>query len=474
MKATRSVKFVLIAFLALLIAVSSIIPTKAADSISTLKETSKAFAEVSKKVIPAVVSVQVTKTIDTTGGMGNPFGSPFDDEFFERFFGRRFRQQQPEKRQQKGQGSGFIVSPDGFILTNNHVVGEADEINVVLNDGREMKAKVIGTDPKSDVAVIKVDADNLPVIELGDSDKLDIGEWVIAVGNPFGLSETVTVGVVSAKRRNVGITEYEDFIQTDAAINPGNSGGPLLNLDGQAIGINSAIFSQSGGYMGIGFAIPINMARNIKEQLVKTGKVNRGYIGIEMDLQGVTPDKAKFFGLEKNHGVIITRVMDDSPASKGGLKDGDVIIKMNDQEVKNNQSFRTSVAQLEPGTKIELTVIRNNEQKELTITIGSLNDSELAQAETTEKVGLAVSDVDSETSEQFGYKVGEGVVVTKVSRGSIAERSGIRPGMLIVSVNRQKVKSAREFNAIMKKAKDKVLLLIRNEDYQQYVVLNLE
>lgn len=226
--------------------------------------------------------------------------------------------------------------------------------------------------------------------------------------------------------------------------------------------------------MGIGFAIPINMARNIKEQLVKTGKVNRGYIGIEMDLQGVTPDKAKFFGLEKNHGVIITRVMDDSPASKGGLKDGDVIIKMNDQEVKNNQSFRTSVAQLEPGTKIELTVIRNNEQKELTITIGSLNDSELAQAETTEKVGLAVSDVDSETSEQFGYKVGEGVVVTKVSRGSIAERSGIRPGMLIVSVNRQKVKSAREFNAIMKKAKDKVLLLIRNEDYQQYVVLNLE
>jgi serine protease Do len=474
MKTNRSLKFVLIAVLVLAIGFVSVVPARAADSIGVLKETSKAFAEVAKKVIPAVVSVQVTKTIQSPGGMGDPFGSPFDDEFFERFFGRRFRQQQPEKRQQKGQGSGFIISPDGFILTNNHVVGEADEIDVVFNDGREMKAKVIGTDPKSDVAVIKVDADNLPVIELGDSDKLDIGEWVIAVGNPFGLSETVTVGVVSAKRRNVGITEYEDFIQTDAAINPGNSGGPLLNLDGQAIGINSAIFSQSGGYMGIGFAIPINMARNIKEQLLKTGKVNRGYIGIEMDLQGVTPDKAKFFGLDKNQGVIVTRVLDDSPASKGGIKDGDVIISMNGQEVKNNQSFRTSVAQLEPGTKIELTIVRNNEQKELSVTIGSLNDSEMAPSESAEKLGLSVSDLDSDTASQFGYKPNEGVVVTKVTRGSVAEKAGIRPGMLIVSVNRQRVNSTREFNGIMKKARDKVLLLIRNEDYQQYVVLNLE
>jgi serine protease Do len=449
----------------------------AASGLDTLRETSKAFAEVSKKVIPAVVSLQVEKSIEMTGGMGDPFGSPFDDEFFQRFFGRRGRQPQqqaPEKRMQKGQGSGFIISPDGYILTNNHVVGEADKILVILNDGRELQAKVIGADPKADVALIKIEADNLPVIELGDSDKLDIGEWVIAVGNPFGLSETVTVGVVSAKSRSVGIAEYEDFIQTDAAINPGNSGGPLLNLDGQAIGINSAIFSQSGGYMGIGFAIPINMAKNIKEQLLKTGKINRGYIGIEMDLQGVTPEKAKFFGLDKNQGVIVTRVIEDSPAAKGGLKDGDVIIKLNGQEVKNNQSFRTAVSQVEPGAKVELTVVRNNDQKDLTITVGSLNDSVMAPSETAGKIGLEVQDITSDMADRLGFNSNEGVIVAKVGRGSIAEKAGIRPGMAILSVNRQKTNSVKEFNAAMKKIKDKVLLLVRNEDYAQYIVLNLE
>jgi serine protease Do len=455
----------------------SLAPAGAASGLDTLRETSKAFAEVSKKVIPAVVSLQVEKSIEMTGGMGgDPFGSPFDDDFFQRFFGRRGRtpQQAPEKRMQKGQGSGFIISPDGYILTNNHVVGEADKILAVLNDGREMTAKVIGADPKADVALIKIEADNLPVIELGDSDKLEIGEWVIAVGNPFGLSETVTVGVVSAKSRSVGIAEYEDFIQTDAAINPGNSGGPLLNLDGQAIGINSAIFSQSGGYMGIGFAIPINLAKNIKEQLIKTGKVNRGYIGIEMDLQGVTPEKAKFFGLDKNQGVIVTRVIEDSPAAKGGLKDGDVIIKLNGQEVKNNQSFRTAVSQVEPGAKVELTVVRNNDQKDLTITVGSLNDSIMAPSETAGKIGLEVQDITSDMADRFGLNSKEGVIVSKVTRGSIAEKAGLRPGMAILSVNRQRTNSVKEFNAAMKKTKDKVLLLVRNEDYAQYIVLNLE
>ncbi|NLH17633.1 MAG: DegQ family serine endoprotease [Phycisphaerae bacterium] len=445
----------------------------AASGLDTLRETSKAFAEVSKKVIPAVVSVQVEKSIEVSRGM-DPFGTPFDDEFFERFFGRRFRQQTPEKRMQKGQGSGFIISADGYILTNNHVVGEADKILVAINDGRELQAKVIGTDPKSDVALIKVEADNLPVIDLGDSDKLEIGEWVIAVGNPFGLSETVTVGVVSAKSRSVGIAEYEDFIQTDAAINPGNSGGPLLNLEGQAIGINSAIFSQSGGYMGIGFAIPINMAKNIKEQLLKSGKVTRGYVGIEMDKNGVTPDKAKFFGLDKNQGVIITRVLEDSPAAKGGLKDGDVVIKLNGKEVVNNQSFRTAVSQFEPGTKVELTVVRNNEQKDLTITIGSLDDSGLVSSEAVGKLGLEISDIDSDTAERFGFSSTDGVIVTKVARGSVAEKANIRPGMVILSVNRQKTNSVKDFNAVMKKAKGKVLLLVRNEDYAEYIVLELE
>jgi serine protease Do len=449
-------------------------PIGAASGLDTLRETSKAFAEVSKKVIPAVVSVQVEKTIEMTGGMGDSFGSPFDDEFFQRFFGQRGRPQAPEKQMQKGQGSGFIISPDGYILTNNHVVGEADKIMVGLNDGRDLQAKVIGTDPKSDVALIKIDADKLPVIKLGDSDKLEIGEWVIAVGNPFGLSETVTVGVVSAKSRSVGIAEYEDFIQTDAAINPGNSGGPLLNLDGQAIGINSAIFSQSGGYMGIGFAIPINLAKNIEEQLIKTGKVNYGYLGIEMDPQGVTPEKAKFFGLDKNQGVIVTRVVEDSPAAKGGLKDGDVIIKLNGQEVKNNQSFRMTVSQFEPGAKVELTVVRNNEQKDLTIAVGSLNESTMAPSETAGKAGLEVQQITSDIAKQLGINAKEGVMVSKVGRNSVAEKAGIRPGMVILSVNRQRTNSVKEFNAAMKKVKGKVLLLVRNEDYAQYIVLNLE
>jgi serine protease Do len=473
-----------IAVLSLVMVVWTAAAAPAESGIATLRETSRAFTEAAKKAIPAVVSVRVEKTITDEGS--TDFNSPFDDDFFDRFFGPRYRQPAPRKRQQVGQGSGFIISPDGYILTNNHVVGEADKIVVTLQDGKEYdKAKVIGTDPGSDVALIKIEAEDLPVIELGDSDALEIGEWVIAVGSPFGLQATVTVGVVSAKSRGVGITQYEDFIQTDAAINPGNSGGPLLNVEGKAIGINTAIFSQSGGYMGIGFAIPINMAKTVEKQLKESGKVTRGYIGIVMQPEKITPELAEALGLKDNKGVLITEVVPDSPADKAGLVRRDVIRKINGKAVEDWQSFRNEVALLKPGTSIDLTVVRDGNEKELTVEVGekeltvevgSLEEGELAMAGGSEaggKLGVQVQEMTDELAKRFGYGKAKGVIVTEVAADSPAERAGITPGILIVSVNRQDVATAAEFNeALEESAKTgKALLLVRNERYAQYVVV---
>lgn len=475
-----------ISALTVLFVLTSFIPNPAAKGergIDLLRQTSKAFTKVAEKAVPAVVSVRVETVIEVSQDYTSPFGyhSPFDDEFFERFFGRKFRRSQPQEHRRIGQGSGFIISTDGYILTNNHVVENADKIKVILSDGREFNnAEVIGTDPESDVAVIKIDGDDLPTIELGDSDDLRIGEWVIAVGNPFGLSETVTVGVVSAKGRYVGITEggYEDFIQTDAAINPGNSGGPLLNLDGKVVGINSAIISDKGVYMGIGFAIPINMARQIKDQLVDTGKVTRGYIGIGMNPKGITPELAKSFGLEKNTGVLIAEVLEDAPAEKAGLKSGDIILEMNDKDVEDNVSFRNSVSLIKPGTKIKLTILRGDKEKEVTVKVGSKADSPLAKgsSEIGQKFGLQVQDLTRELAQKFGYKPGRGVIVTEVIKSSSADQAGIEPGMLILSVNRQEVNTVKEFNdALKESAKTKeAVLLVKYDRFAQYVVLSIE
>ena len=479
-----------ISVLAVLLVLTFFIATPAAEGdngLDFLRQSSKAFTEVAEKAVPAVVSVQVETVVEVSSDYGSPFGyhSPFDDDFFDRFFGRKFRRSEPREHRRVGQGSGFIISADGYILTNNHVVESADKIKVILNDGREFNnAKIIGTDPESDVAVIKIDGDDLPTIELGDSDDLRIGEWVIAVGNPFGLSETVTVGIVSAKGRHVGITEggYEDFIQTDAAINPGNSGGPLLNLDGKVVGINSAIVSNRyGGYvgnMGIGFAIPINMARQVKDQLLDTGKVTRGYIGIGMNPKGITPELAKSFGLEKNTGVLIAEALEDTPAEKAGLKSGDIILKMNDKDVKNNVSFRNSVSLIKPGTKIKLTILRGDKEKEITVKVGSKADSLLAKgsSEIGQKFVLQVQDLTKELARRFGYKPDTGVIVTEVIESSSADKVGIKPGMLILSVNRQEVNSVKEFNdALKKSARTKeAVLLIKYDYFAQYVVLSLE
>ena len=472
----------LLVFLMLALSANQLEAKPLDPDIALLDRTAKAFAKVVQKARPAVVFIRVEKTVEKSTSQG-PFNymDPFDffnDPFFQRFFGPRFHRPQPKRKfKERGQGSGFIVDKKGYILTNNHVVGGADLIEVRLFDGREFKAKIIGTDPQSDVAVIKIDADDdLPVLPLGDSDKLQVGEWVIAVGNPFGLSESVTVGVVSAKGRNrIGINDYEDFIQTDAAINPGNSGGPLINIRGEAIGMNTAIFSRSGGYMGIGFAIPINMAKAVMRQLIEKGKVVRGWLGVV--IQEIDEDLAKSFGLEKPEGVLVTEVADDSPAKRGGLKQGDIILQLNGQKVKDVGDLRNRIALTPPGTKVKLLVLRDGKKKLLVVKIGE------KPGETTvagvrhgilKKLGLSIQDLTPELAEQFGYKEGQGVLVSEVEPGSPAERAGIRAGFLIEEVNRVRVHNVKECMEALRKSKRRVLLRLTDGEFTRYVVIRIE
>jgi serine protease Do len=391
---------------------------------------------------------------------------------------RRFRQVPRQQQRMEGQGSGFIISPDGYIMTNNHVVGDADKVTVKLEDGREFTAKTVGTDPHSDVAIIKIDAKNLPVLALGDSDALEVGNWVLAIGNPFGLSHTLTAGIVSAKgRSSLGLTDYENFIQTDAAINPGNSGGPLVDLNGKAIGMNTAIFSQSGGSMGIGFAIPINMAKAIKNQLIKTGSVTRGYLGIV--IQDLTPELADSFGLDDHQGILVAEVTTDSPAEKAQLKQGDVIVKFDGKAVEEVGAFRNYVSLKAPGTRENITILRDGKQRTLTVTIGTLPDSgPMAgiDAHTPDNLGLTIQTLTPDLAQQFGYQEDKGVVVTQVAPGSVAALADIQPGMLIQEVNRKQVQDVNEFKQAIRKSENSktVLLLIREGQYSRYVVLNIE
>ena len=450
------------------------------EEVKILKKTSRAFSAVAKKAIPAVVFIQVEKTIAARGyGGRRHYNDPFEyfgEDFFERFFGRGHARP-PMRYKQRGQGSGFIISKDGYILTNNHVVGDADKIIVKMNDGRELSGKLIGSDPKSEVAVIKVEAEDLPVLELGDSARLEIGEWVIAVGNPFGLAETLTVGVVSAKgRSNLNIAEYEDFIQTDAAINPGNSGGPLLDIDGRVVGINTAIFSQSGGYMGIGFAIPINMAKSIKNQLVAGGKVVRGFLGVKLNRQEVDADMAKTFGLSEAGGVLIAELVKGSPAEGAGIKAGDIITKVNGEKVSDNSSFRNKVAMLEPGSTVGFTVFRDGREETIEVKIGTFPDGEALISGTSEasvKLGITVLDLTAEIAKRLGYEFQGGVIVSDVEDGSEAQRHGIQRGHLILSVNRTPVRNAAEYNAAVAKAAKggRVLMRVKGRYGSWFVLL---
>ncbi len=468
--------------LCLLLGLTRPLPAQADRQVA--RELSNAFTSVAKEAMPAVVSIKVEKSVEVAGGpfgLNDPFGL-FNDDLLRKFFGDRMAPppQRPRKYQEQGQGSGFIISKDGYILTNNHVVGDVDKITVELQDGRKFEnAKLIGTDPGSEVALIKIDGDNFPILPMGDSDKIEIGDWVVAIGNPFGLSETVTVGVISAVgRSNVHIAAYEDFIQTDAAINPGNSGGPLIDLDGRVIGINTAIFSQSGGYMGIGFAIPINMAKTIESQLKAHGKVTRGYLGLLA--QDVTADMANLLGLKSSEGVVVSSIEKGSPADKAGLVTGDVLMEMDGKKIESYDALRNQVAMLNPGTDVKFLIMRDGKTRQLTVTLGerpaevSRGGRSQPERPSEQALGVTVQNVTKDLADQLGYRIGEGVVVTGVEPGSPAGNAGIQPGDLIESVNRQSISSVEDFEKIISRVKeDKVLLLVRRGEYSRFVVVPL-
>ena len=459
--------------------------------IALLDRTSKAFSAVVKKAGPAVVHVAVEKSVDAQSEAGQLPSDLFNDPFFEKFFGPQFRHPQlpgnkGKNYKQKAAGSGFIISADGFILTNNHVVKGADNITVRLDDEREFKAKVIGADPQSDVAVIKIEGNNLPVLPLGNSDSLEVGEWVIAIGSPFELNQTVTVGVVSAKGRNrMGITDYENFIQTDAAINPGNSGGPLLNIRGEAVGINTAIFSRSGGYMGIGFAIPINMAKNIEQQLRATGKVTRGWLGVV--IQDVNDELAKQFNTKNLDGALISEVASDSPAQKAGLLQGDIIVAINGVKIRNVADLRNKIAETSPNTSLMLRVFRDGAEKDLSVTIaeqpknlssasGSAPGAEAKGNSSLGGFGLSLQNLSDEVASQFGYEKNQGVLISDVEQNSVAAMAGLQAGQLVEEINRMRVHNLKELEQALTKSKGakSVLLRVRAGEHSSYVVLRSE
>jgi serine protease Do len=438
------------------------------------------FVEIAKLVKPTVVNISATRTGRSGEGLQ---GSPFDDPFFRRFFGEEFfKREAPKERKERGQGSGVIVDANGVIITNNHVVSKADDIKVVLSDKREFKAKLIGTDAKTDVAIVKIEATGLPVIPWADSDQLEVGEFVLAVGSPFGLSQTVTMGIVSAVgRASMGIAEYEDFIQTDAAINPGNSGGALVNVRGELVGINTAIFSQSGGNMGIGFAVPSNLARSMMDQLVKTGKVVRGWLGVS--IQELTPELATQFGIGGTKGVLVSDIMDDSPAKKAGVERADVIVEFDGKPMDSPTHLRNAVAQTTVGKKVSLKVIRDKKPKTLDVTIveqpksvaqaGSEENGDVA-APTGVLSDLEVRELTDELAGRYGLKSTErGAVVTRVKPGSTAEEMGVREGDIVVEVNRKAVTSLKTYERIVSGLpKDQaVLLLLKRQGRTMYLTL---
>lgn len=414
--------------------------------------------EVAKLARPAVVNISTTGTAKTPESSRSPF---FDDPFFRRFFGDEFerRFEPPPSPRQEGGGSGVIVSDDGYIITNNHVIENSEAIQVLLSDKRTFTAEVIGTDPKTDLALLKIDANDLPVLSWGDSRQLQVGEIVMAVGNPFGLSQTVTMGIVSAVgRANVGIVDYEDFIQTDAAINPGNSGGALVNLQGEMIGINTAIFSRSGGYMGIGFAIPSNMAKSIQTSLIEHGKVVRGWLGVS--IQDLTPDLQTQFDTPDTQGALVSEVMEDSPAKKAGIQRGDIIRIYDSHTVADTRHLRSLVAESVPNSPVKIQVLRDGTSREIDVTLSEMPKDLRALASTGELRGnhaLAGIAVESMSRGERGVKV------TNVEPGSAATRAGIREGDIILEINREAVNNTDDFQRLTGKlgSKDKILLLIQ-------------
>jgi len=461
-----------------LVPISTVAFAEEDQSVAALRQMGKAFTAIAEKSSPAVVGVRAVKTTRGSSRDSMEQYGPLDEDLFEYFFRRRMpRQYQQEQPKQVVQGSGFVVSDDGYILTNNHLVGETEEVRVQLDDRRSVKAQVIGADPETDVAVIKIDATDLTHVELGDSDALEVGQWVIAIGNPFGLSHTVTAGIVSAKGRSrIGVADFEDFIQTDAAINFGNSGGPLLNLDGKAVGINTAIIG-SGGNIGIGLAIPINMAKTIYTQLRENGKVVRGYLGVGINDVGV--GVGEFYGAADDKGAMVTQVVEGSPAEKAGIKVDDIVVELQGEPVAGATELMNKVAMQKPGTEVDLTILRDGKRKKIVVTLDTRPDSaslgSSGESEAGEQLGLYVQPLTRELAERLGYEDLSGVVVVEVEAGSPADDQEIQSGDLITEVNRQSIRNLKQWNNAVAKAaqKGKALLRIRNEDGTRLVLIPL-
>jgi serine protease Do len=440
------------------------------------------FADLTERLSPTVVNVYTTQTVEMSSSPHQFLPDEMEiPEPFRRFFGLPDQNQAPQKREFKrtSLGSGVIVTSDGYILTNNHVVEDADEINVTLSTFEEYEATIIGRDPKSDLALIKIKPQNdLPAVTFGNSDDLRVGEWVLAIGNPFGLQQTVTAGIVSAKGRSINNESYGNFIQTDASINPGNSGGPLFNLNGQMVGVNTAIFSRTGGNIGIGFAIPVNMAENVFAQLKEHGKVARGWLGVM--IQQVTNELAKSFNLERPIGALVGQVVSDSPAEKAGLKAGDVIISYNGREVSQMTMLPAMVANTKVGTKAKVELIRDGEKMTITVEIGKMDEEEAVVAGTetgtSKKLGMTVQELTPKLAESLGIDKTEGLIVTDVDPDSSAAEAGIHRGDIVLEINREKVGSVTEYRKALQDAKDKktVLLLIQRDQNTRFVVIEQE
>jgi serine protease Do len=440
------------------------------QSMDMLSKIGQATAELVSAVRPAVVNISITKTVKTQGG-ANPF---HDDPLFKRFFGDQFKM--PKERKSANLGSGVIVDPTGYILTANHVIQGADEIKVTLSDKREFKGKIVGSDAMTDIGIIKIEADSLPTIKWGDSDTLRVGETVLAIGSPYGLSQTVTMGIVSAVgRANVGIADYEDFIQTDAAINPGNSGGALVNVKGELVGINTAIFSTSGGYQGIGFAVPTNMAKTVMDSLRTKGKVTRGWLGVT--IQNLTPDLAKQFNLKEEKGVLVGDVVEGGPAEKAGLQRGDVIIEFEGKKIEEPTQLRNMVANTLPNKEISLKIIRENtiEIKKATISELTADMQKSSKAEYNNLLnGVSVQELTPEMSGKLRLpKKLKGVIVSDVEEDSPAAMMLLQ-GDVIQEINRQKITNVVEYEKVVSRIKpgSDILLLVFRGGSSLFITLS--
>ena len=428
------------------------------------------FAALAKAVGPVVVNISTSQVRKPPApGSPNPFGGadPSEDPW-ERFFG------QPLPRgpfRQQGLGSGFIIEPDGMILTNNHVVANAEKIIVKLQDDREFEGRVVGTDARTDIAVIKINANNLPVVPLGDSEQLQVGEWVVALGSPFGLANTVTAGIVSAKGRWIGAGPYDSFIQTDASINPGNSGGPLINLRGEVVGMNTAIFSRTGANIGIGFAIPISLVKELLPELKSKGKVTRGWLGVS--IQQLTADLAASLGMDKPDGALVATVAEGSPAEKGGIKVGDVIVEYNGKPIRHSSELPILVARTEVGKTVPLKVFRGKDEVRLSVTVEELKEEEIvASASKKTELGLTVQKLPPEIARSLGLEETQGVLITAVDPGGPAAAAGFRRGDVILEIDRKPIRGLSDYEKAIAEPKDKNLLfLIRRGEANIFLAL---